>query len=297
MNSQARVIDTHVHLFEQQDLARIHRRAPYNLPAPFTLQSYLDQLLARGITQGLINNVHLSILPDSENVFTAFEQLDALKRLAPESYRGFDLIGTLVADPGYATAERLAHPQVKGVRIVLHDRPLSRVSDDAYLTPDFLELWKRLRDDQHVHLYAQHPGVNLAVLRQLPVHLNLVIDHLGTCKPHEVDDFTALLQAAAERGRVWFKGPGYRTANDVSEVVPFADAIVAALGPDALILGASDAPHVGEDAQGLAYQALFDPVSAYQFSMDLGTRLSSEFTQTLDEGRFLQLLNPKTRKS
>lgn len=265
-------IDAHVHFYSSEDLARVAGGLPYALPAPHPLSTYLDALILEGCKPDAINNVHLSILPDSENVFASFVELDRLKARDPARYGGITLVGTLLADPAYATAERLAHPQVKGIRIVLHDASVEAVAEGTYATPAWQQMLGRLRQDQHVHIYAKSAAVNLKVLRQLPAHVPALIDHLGTCYPERgVDDpdFIALLQEAQRRGNVGFKGPGYRTGIDVVDVVPFTSRIVRELGATKLILEATDAPHVGQDGQGRAYADHFNPVKSFEFVRQL----------------------------
>lgn len=262
------VIDAHAHFFTAADLDRVAGGLPYSLPSPHPLTEYLDTLIDTGVTPGLINNVHLSILPDSENVFASFKELAALKTKNPARYGGIEIVGTILAKPDYATAERLAHPQVKGVRIVLHDATPDQVGDQAYASAAWHEMYSRLRPDQHLHIYAQNPEVNLKVLRQIPHSLRIAIDHLGTCQPERGPDdatYVALLLEAKSRGNVIFKGPGYRTSTTPEAVAPFVVRIAETLGADKLILQASDAPHVGKDQSGRPYADLFTPVTVFDF--------------------------------
>lgn len=268
MHTRSPRIDSHVHFFTLADLQRVSQDLPYTLPQPHPLSSYLDQLIDSGITPALINNVHLSILPDSENVFTSFSELAALQARDPARYGAIRLVGTIVADPEYANAQRLAHPQVVGIRIVLHDAQPETVAPQAYSTLPWQALYQRLRQDQHVHLYAQEAETNLRVLRQLPEHLRVVIDHLGSCRSergaHE-PAYGELLAEAKRRGNVWFKGPGYRTAIDIEAVVPFVARIAREVGVDRLMLEATDAPHVGADPSGRRYAQHFCPKSTFDF--------------------------------
>lgn len=264
-----KIIDTHVHFYTGEDLARIGGNLPYSLPAPHPLKSYLDDLIDQGRKPALINHVHISILPDSENVFRSFEELAELQRQNPARYGGIELVGTIKADPHYATRERLSHPQVKGVRVVLHDTPAEAISDGQYKTAEWQALYARLRPDQHVHVYAKSPAANLKVLRQIPPHISVAIDHLGTCYPEngvQDADFQALLAEAKQRGNVWFKGPGYRTDIAPEAVAPFATEILRQVGADKLVLEASDAPHVGKDDAGRIYADHFTAASAFDFT-------------------------------
>lgn len=265
-----RLIDAHVHFFSGRDIARVASTLPYALPAPHTLEHYLDNLIDHGRKPSVVHNVHLSILPDSENIYASFAELDALQKSRPERYGGIEITGTILADPAYATAERLAHPKVKGIRIVLHDARPDQTGD--YSTPEWRSLFARLRPDQHLHVYAQDPQVNLKVLRQVPDTITVAIDHLGTCFPDEADAeaaHVALVLAARERGGVIFKGPGYRTASTSAAALPVLQRIVADLGPEHVLLQASDGPHVGKDRQGRSFADLFTPVTAFDYVAEL----------------------------
>lgn len=270
-------LDGHVHFFTATDLAAVAGKLPYALPPPHALSDYLADLASTGRIPTVLNNVHLSILPDSSNVFASFEEMERLRKERPDLYGDIRLLGTIKADPAYATAERLSHPQVVGIRIVLHDAPPESISDGAYRGADWEALFARLRADQHVHVYAKEAESNLRVLRQIPGDIRVVIDHLGTSHPERSvgePSYHALLEEAARRGNVWFKGPGYRTSTRVEDVAPFVRAIVETVGAERVLLSASDGPHVGADNQGLDFASHFNSVSALEFCEALASAVS-----------------------
>jgi|GEM_PF-819908 len=274
MNNNNTFIDSHVHFFTEAHLDALGTELPYALPAPNSLSDYLLNLDLEGISPTLLNNVHLSILPDSEHVFASFSELEHLQRMHPGKFDHVRLVGTLKADPDYADEARLNHPKIVGIRIVLHDAPEDSVAADAYSTPAWQALFARLAAHQHVHVYAQSAATNLRVLRQIPETVRVVLDHLGTCHASlgaEHPAFTRLLDEAHRRGNVWFKGPGYRTSTDIEVLTPFVQRIVEALGADKLVLQATDAPHVGADPSGIAYCNLFHPASAFGFVRQLAS--------------------------
>lgn len=272
-------IDSHVHFYTSQDLRRVAGSLPYTLPEPHPLTAYLDTLIDAGITPTLINNVHLSILPDSENVFASFEELKNLQATDPLRYGDVKLVGTIKAEPAYATQARLSHPQVIGARIVLHDARPETVSDTQFSDGQWSALYARLLPHQHLHVYAKEAETNLRVLRQIPRDVRVIIDHLGTCH-HERDitepAYVALLTEARERGNVWFKGPGYRTSVHPEETARFVMQIVCAVGADKILLEATDAPHVGTDNKGAPYSALFNPDNAFSFVDAVAQHVSTE---------------------
>ena len=272
-------IDSHVHFYTSQDLRRVAGSLPYTLPEPHPLTAYLDTLIDAGITPTLINNVHLSILPDSENVFASFEELKNLQTTDTLRYGDVKLVGTIKAEPAYATQARLSHPQVIGARIVLHDARPETVSDTQFSDGQWSALYARLLPHQHLHVYAKEAETNLRVLRQIPRDVRVIIDHLGTCH-HERDitepAYIALLTEARERGNVWFKGPGYRTSIHPEETARFVMQIVCAVGADKILLEATDAPHVGTDNKGVPYSALFNPNNAFSFVDAVAQHVSTE---------------------
>lgn len=272
-------IDSHVHFYTSQDLCRVAGSLPYRLPAPHPLAAYLDTLIDAGIAPTLINNVHLSILPDSENVFASFAQLSDLQAENPQRYGGVELVGTIKAEPSYATQERLSHPQVIGARIVLHDARPETVSDIRFSDEQWSALYDRLLPRQHLHIYAKEAETNLRVLRQIPRHVRVVIDHLGSC--HYERDITepayiALLTEAQARGNVLFKGPGYRTSVHPEEAARFVAQIVRTVGADKVLLEATDAPHVGNANQEARYSDLFDVYKAFNFVDAVASHVSND---------------------
>jgi len=260
--------DSHVHFFTSRDLCRVSAALPYALPASHSLTAYLDNLMDAGITPTLINNVHLSILPDSDNVFASFDELKNLQAADLQRYGGVRLVGTIKADPAYATKERLSHPQVIGARIVLHDAPPESVSPTQFSNEQWLAFYQRLQAHQHLHIYAKEAETNLRVLRQIPCDVRVFIDHLGTCHPERgitEPAWIALLAEASARGNVWFKGPGYRTSSHPEETARFVTQIVRAVGADKILLEATDAPHVGTDNEGVKYSERFNSEKAFNF--------------------------------
>ncbi|OZI64842.1 amidohydrolase family protein [Bordetella genomosp. 4] len=286
MSNNDYLVDGHVHFFTEDDLNAVSAELPYDRPEPNPLSVYLQDLEAKGRLPTLINNVHLSVLPNSENIFSSFKELADLKKKFPGKFDKVRLVGTIKADPVYANEERLSHPQVVGVRIVLHDAPEESIASDAYSTPAWQTLYGRLAAHQHVHVYAQAAATNHRVLRQIPDDVRVVIDHLGTCHANlNADDgaFTKLLEEAHRRGNVWFKGPGYRTSTDIQETVPFVVRIIKALGAEKLLLQATDAPHVGADQSARAYRDLFHPSSAFDFVQQLASAASQHCGVPADE--------------
>lgn len=271
--SEDLVVDAHAHLFDEGDLSPtswsddVARLLP-RIANP--VQRHLDALLDAGRRPVLVNNVHLSALPDSRNVIRSFAALDAMRRAEPHRYGDVRLVGTVHAHPSVATEEVLAHPQVMGVRLVLHGaRPDEVIDDREDDAGGWREVAARLRPDQHLHVYAHDPRVNALMIEAAPEGATLVIDHLGTRLTERGPgdpDLQHLLRIARTRGGVLFKGPGYRTGPSPRVVAPYVDAILEAVGPKMLILGATDAPHVGRDHAGRPFSDRFDAAGALDFA-------------------------------
>lgn len=293
-------IDSHVHFYTSDDLQRVAGSLPYALPAPHPLTDYLDELIDAGVNLSLINNVHLSILPDSENVFASFEELKRLQAENPLRYGEIKLVGTIKAEPEYATQQRLSHPQIIGARIVLHDAAPESVTDRQYCDEPWAAFYSRLLPHQHLHIYAKEAETNLRVLRQIPKNVRVIIDHLGTCHSERgitEPAFQALLAEASERGNVWFKGPGYRTSICSEVTARFVTEIVRALGDGKVLLEATDAPHVGTDNQGAPFSSLFDLSKAFSFVDDVAAYATKETQVPADQllrGALDQLVSVNT---
>lgn len=274
--SEDLVVDAHAHLFDERDLSPTSWRDDVARLLPRIanpVQRHLDALLDAGIRPAIVNNVHLSALPDSANVLRSFTALEGLQRAEPHRYDGVRLVGTVRAHPDTATDEVLAHPQVMGVRLVLHDaRPGEVLAACAGDPAPWRQVVARLRTDQHLHIYAQDPAVNTLILEAAPDDSTVVIDHLGTCLPGpglRDPDLRRLLLLARTRGGVLFKGPGYRTGPSPAAVAPYVHEILEAVGPEMVMLGATDAPHVGLDHVGRPFADHFDAASALRFAQTL----------------------------
>ncbi|MFI8479031.1 amidohydrolase family protein [Pseudomonas sp. NPDC078700] len=279
-------IDSHVHFYTAEDLCRVEGSLPYTFPEPHPLTAYLQKLTATGVSQAVLNNVHLSILPDSENVFASFLELNKLQTENPERYGDIKLVGTIMATPDYATEERLAHPQVVGARIVLHDAKPETIGATRFSDAQWEMFYSRLHAHQHLHIYAKEAETNLRVLQQIPENVRVVIDHLGSCHAERGPTepaYLALLAEAKKRGNVWFKGPGYRTSSSPEVTARFVEQIIYSVGPEKLLLEATDAPHVGTDNNGVPYSELFDLAKAFSFVDAVAQHVSTQTQIPVDQ--------------
>lgn len=227
-------IDTHVHLFPTP--AEGTPVMPHHGNRPNTPEVYLQEL-GVDAPAGIVV-VHFSKAPDSTHVIGA---LDELKGRHP----AVGIIKADVKDP--RTFEWIRRTDVRGVRVYAKEA-MPDFSDKAAWD----RLWNLVRSERkHILLFGEAPYL-LPTLAQLPQDIPVLIDHLGLPNVEQgVNEhgWTRLLALARSRNRtaapVYFKGPGYRTSISPTKVQPFVNAIVKALGPEYLLLGASDAPFGG----------------------------------------------------
>lgn len=272
--------DMHVHFYTNEDLKKCNQGPlPYALPQPYSLQTHLDRLISLGQFPYLIGHAYISILPDSQNILTSLNELEILKEKDPQKYGEIELIGFIKADPDYATEDLLNSKGIQGVRLVLHDTSPELIDETEYQSAPWKRLYEKLIQlNQHFLIYATDPATVLKVLNCLPDELKVSIDHLGNCKSTANNaDYLALLTEAARRKNVYFKGPGYRTSIDPNEVLPYLQKIIEMVGYDKLLLGATDAPHVGSDLKGIPYSDSFpDTADIVGYSKRLLERLEKE---------------------
>ncbi len=282
--------DVHIHLYNASYLKKHDDGLPYLATEPYPLQQYLDQMIDLDMYPYLVCNVNMDILRNPNHVFDSLAELKRLKKHDSRKYGDVHLLGFTKADPQYATAEILAQDNIKGVRLVLHKTKPEAI-DDQYQTEDWQHLYERLLNhDQHFLIYATNPATILKILRYLPKQLKTGIDHLGNCESN-VDDpnYTALLNEAKQRDYVYFKGPGYRTSIDPDQVLPYLQKIIDNVGYEKLLLGASDAPHVGPDPHGVPYRSLLPDLNAIiNYRNDLLQKISQ---QTKIDPAYFELIN------
>lgn len=246
-------IDTHVHLFPAGSDSPAMPRHGNRKNTP---ENYLG-ILSKNAPEGIVV-VHFSKASNSRHVIDA---LDYLKGKHPAT-------GVVKADDR-DVFQWILREDVKGVRIYAKES-----------MPDFsnIQAWYRLWNlvrsrGKHIVIFGATPYLRKAI-QQLPQDIPLVIDHLGMPdaeKGINDADWNALLAEMKSRNNtaapVYFKGPGYRSSIDPKKVQPFVNKIIQTLGIERLMLGASDAPFAGLNADldwiqrftlGLARQAACD---------------------------------------
>ena len=193
------------------------------------------------------------------------------------------MLGVIDANPAHADSGLLDDPRILGVRFTLPRVDLNaferRRREDA-------AGWSRLFDalahrKRHVLLYAVDPRVCRAAMRWIPAEIPLGLDHMGlfdASSDAALRAFETTLDAAVERGNVYFKGPGYRAATDPMRVAPAVRRVMEKAGPDRLLLGATDAPNVGtESTSGVPFREWFaDVPSVMRYTQQLAEAACQE---------------------
>jgi predicted TIM-barrel fold metal-dependent hydrolase len=222
-------IDTHVHLFSDKD---DNKDIPllYPLSLLNTLDNYL-KALNENKPQAVVV-VDFSKSKDSQHVISS---LDELKQ------KGIKAAGVIKANLNdERTLQWLGREDVKAIRIYAKES-----------LPDLGgEKWANIfakikQKSKHILVFGE--GENLVgTIRQIPKDITILIDHLGCPDINNKDEsYEELLEIAAVRSNIYFKGPGYRTSLDVEKVKPIVKKIVSKVGINRLMLGASDAPFAG----------------------------------------------------
>ncbi|NEQ69565.1 MAG: amidohydrolase family protein [Symploca sp. SIO2D2] len=272
------IIDAHVHFYSRKDLQQAAIPPGYSHSPDYTLEHHLKEMAQLGEIR-LIISVYMSIFPDAQHVFDSFEEMTNLK----QQYGEIKMLGFLNADPQHAYNGQLDHPQVQGVRFLLWDTPVEQLKTqfdpDA---SDWQELFRQIsKNRQHVLLLATSPTILLESIRLIPPEITIGVDHLGAFSwgiKSEMGGYEELLELAASRGNVYFKGPGYRTDVNPEAVVPFVRRLIEKVGDDKIILEATDAPNVGNHrASGETYRQIYpDAKSALEFTHQLANIVCQE---------------------
>lgn len=255
-----RWIDTHVHMFSDNE------SGPLLLASNTqnTADAYFNSL--NGKKPEAVVIVDFSMAETSDHVINS---LDALKG---QNIPAFGIIKGNLSDE--RTKAWLQRPDVKGIRLYAKDS-VPDVSGE-----DWKDVFKILEKDKK-HLLVFGTSKNVAeLITNIPSTITILIDHLGLPNVFSVEkdvDYTKLLEIARKRDNVYFKGPGYRTSLDLARVKPVISKIIANLGADRLILGASDGPFAGavlEPSPELAGKK-FDEVMDYTKVLNFISQLAN----------------------
>lgn len=220
------IVDCHAHAWSA-DGALAGERS-YTPSAARTVEDYLSVLDANGITHGVL--VQPSFL-GTDNAY-----LTAQCRARPDRLRGVAVVDPDVSD---ASLQEMDRAGVVAIRLNL--LTATRLPD--FEGPDYRALYARIaRLGWHVEAHAGGELWPRLIRCVTGAGLDLVCDHFGKPDPERGLDcpgFRAIVDAGPA-GRIWGTVSGFYRQGG-RDVRPYADALLAALGPDRL-LWASDYP-------------------------------------------------------
>jgi predicted TIM-barrel fold metal-dependent hydrolase len=259
-----RWIDTHVHIFSDNDNGPILLASN----SQNTAEAYLSSM-NKNAPEALVV-VDFSMAETSDHVINS---LDALKK------KGIKACGVI---KGNLSDERtriwIKRDDVKGIRLYAKDS-VPDVSGEKWQ-----EIFRILKNDNK-HLLMFGSSKNVAeLIESIPNGISILVDHLGMPNifgDGKDTDFARLLEVSRRRGDVYFKGPGYRTSLDIAKVKPVIGKIIATLGADKLILGASDGPFAGAvlepspEYAGKKFDEVMDYKKVFAFINDLAKSVAN----------------------
>ncbi|MGF1453702.1 MAG: amidohydrolase family protein [Opitutales bacterium] len=241
--------DTHMHAMEPgrfrlEDFpAGCSQFAEYGIDAHLSALRALDEV-------ALLVLAPLSFCADPQAVIEGIEAGNAWKERTrnPETF----VCGLLNADPALLGQGYFAKPEVVGVRLFPAKADIETFRAKASYPS---AAWDRLfayfsEHRKQVHLRADDPATIQYLFETIPPEIPVMMDHLalpGVQDPQSAE-LSQVLTAAARRGNVFFKGPGFRTSRDPVVAAPICLEILRHCGPQSLLLGATDAPWVWSDA-------------------------------------------------
>lgn len=254
-----RWIDTHTHIFSKENAPLVGKDGSIH-----TCQYYLESFGDK--KPEIIISVDYSKAKDSENVV---ESLDEFKKM------NVNALGVIRAGTDKKTLEWLKRDDVKAIRFYC----LAGVPD---LSP-YGEIFDIIRtNNKHVLVFGV--GDNLIqFIKKFPKDITLLVDHLGLAHTKEVEqNLDTILKTIHGRKNIHFKGPGYRTNLDSKVVKNIVKKIIDNVGEDHFILGASDAPFVGQVPEfdqknsGKNYSDVMDSSRIVSFMQEVSQGFNAE---------------------
>ena len=237
----------------------------------YPISQHLDQLSAIDHV-GLIVLQPLSFSTDPEMILSSVSEAEAWAR-AQEHH--IIVRAVVAAEAALANPNVLQQAGIIGVRFMPGARsPESLKTEIDFGSQAWIDLCKALNNNgQQLHLQIANAASFQLILDMLHDQLPILLDHLAAVGVNDSKNtaFNAIVNLAAQRGQVYFKGPGFRSAIQPEDVIPMTTHIVECCGPQALLLGATDAPFVwnAPHSETPLQELIPDAAWAYRFTQRL----------------------------
>lgn len=267
------IVDTHFHTFPAGWFSAGDIPSGASKISSYPVSRHLDQLAALGEPK-LLLAVPVGFAPDPQLMFENLRQAERWKRESGnDSVR---VLALLAMDPAFHREGLFARPGVAGARLSVENGSPDALRALGFPDGEWAGCFEFFaRTGRQLHIRATRPDTLRFVLESLRPDLTVALDHFGLAAgqadPSE-PGFRSVLETAAARGNVFFKGPGFRTSLDPSGTAPMVETILRICGPESVWLGATDAPFLWSDAaSGRPLQEL---IPSARWAVDYVRRLS-----------------------
>ena len=246
----------------------------------YPVSRHLD-LLATSGEVGLFLAVPVGFASDPRLMLENLREAEEWKAKSGNlSMRAYAL---LAMDPAFHGENLFDQPGIAGARFSVEGGSPQELRGLGFPEGQWGECFEFFaRTGRQLHIRATRPETLCFLLENLRPDLIVAFDHLGLAAG-EADpadpEFRAVLDMAADRGNVFFKGPGFRTSLDPMKVAPVVETILRSCGPESVWLGATDAPFLWSDAA--SGQPLQDLIPSAVWALDYTAELSRQVCDAL----------------
>jgi len=243
------IVDTHAHAFPDGCLSAGDIPSGASKISAYPVSRHLDSLAAAGEV-ALLLTVPVGFAPDPQLMFENLREAEEWKvRCGHDSPR---VLALLAMDPAFHREGLFDRPGVAGARFSVESGSPAELRAQGFPDGEWAECFAFFaRTGRQLHIRATRPDTLRFLLESLRPDLPVALDHFGLAAG-EIDpadpDFRSVLETAAARGKVFFKGPGFRTSLHPAKTAPVVETILRVCGPESVWLGATDAPFLWSDA-------------------------------------------------
>jgi len=267
------IIDTHAHAFPKGWFSASDIPRGASKISTYTVSQHLASLAAAGEV-GLYLSVPVGFAPDPRLMLANLREAEAWKvRTGSEKTR---ILALLAMDPSFLREGLFHHTGIAGARFTVEAQTPDELRKTGFPEGEWAECFRFFADThRQLHVRVTNNDTLRFLLDVLPPDLIVALDHLGLASGEAAPadpGFQSVLKAAADRGRVYFKGPGFRTSLDPMKVAPVVESILRSCGPESVWLGATDAPFLWSDAD--SGQPLQDLIPSTSRALDYVSTLA-----------------------